>query len=99
MSTRYASLPPLPERIKRLDELAVDLWWAWHPAARTVFRRLDYGFWRSTADNPGRVLLNPWRGTPDQTDGAQPVNATYHPAKPALDHAPAPRPSWWLDEL
>ena len=28
---RYAGLPPLPERIKRLPELAVDLWWSWHP--------------------------------------------------------------------
>ena len=40
--------PPLPysllrsRRIARLDELAADLWWSWHPEARAVFRRLDY---------------------------------------------------------
>ena len=27
-------LPPLPERINRLDELAVDLWWSWNRDAR-----------------------------------------------------------------
>ena len=27
---RYAELPPLPERINRLDQLAVDLWWSWN---------------------------------------------------------------------
>ncbi len=39
--SRYASLPPRPPRIARLDELAIDLWWSWHEA-RAVFRRLDY---------------------------------------------------------
>ncbi len=53
---RYAGLPPLPERIKRLPELAVDLWWSWHSEARSVFRTLDYPLWRSTAHNPVRML-------------------------------------------
>jgi len=53
---RYAGLPALPERIKRLPELAVDLWWSWHSEARSVFRTLDYPLWRSTAHNPVRML-------------------------------------------
>ena len=53
---RYAGLPPLPERIKRLPELAVDLWGSWHTEARSVFRTLDYALWRSTAHNPVRML-------------------------------------------
>ena len=31
---RYAALTPLPERVSRLAELAVDLWWSCHPDAR-----------------------------------------------------------------
>ena len=46
----------LPERLHRLEELAVDLWWSWHPEARAVFRRLDYTLWRATAHNPVRML-------------------------------------------
>ena len=42
--TRYSN--PLPERIVRLEELAVDLWWVWHQEARELFRRLDYRLWR-----------------------------------------------------
>jgi hypothetical protein len=53
--SRYASLPPRPSRIDRLDELAIDLWWSWNEA-RAVFRRLDYALWRSTAHNPVRML-------------------------------------------
>jgi starch phosphorylase len=54
--TRYTGLPPLPERLSRLDELAVDLWWTWQPDARAIFRQLDYTLWRATAHNPVRML-------------------------------------------
>ena len=52
---RYAGLPPLPPRIDRLSELAVDLWWSWNNSARQVFRGLDYPLWRATAHNPVRM--------------------------------------------
>ena len=39
---RYAGLPPLPDPIRRLAELALDTWWSWHYRARDVFRMLDY---------------------------------------------------------
>jgi hypothetical protein len=40
--TRYETLPPLPERVRRLDELAANLWWSWQSSPRKVFRDLDY---------------------------------------------------------
>ena len=46
----------LPERLKRLPELATDLWWTWNPRAREVFRKLDYPLWRQTAHNPVLML-------------------------------------------
>ena len=55
---RYAALAPLPERVNRLAELAVNMWWSFHPDARNVFRRLDYSLWRQTAHNPVQML---WR--------------------------------------
>ena len=53
---RYTGLPPLPDRLNRLDELAADLWWSWNRDARNVFRQLDYTLWRTTAHNPVRLL-------------------------------------------
>ena len=41
--------PTIPDRLRRLPELASDLWWTWNPQARDVFRRLDYPLWRPTA--------------------------------------------------
>ena len=46
----------LPDRIKRIEELAYDLWWSWNTDARRVFRKLDYPLWRQTAHNPVRML-------------------------------------------
>ena len=54
--TRYAGLPPIPERIRRLDELAANLWWSWQYSPRKVFRDLDYQLWRATAHNPVKML-------------------------------------------
>ena len=46
----------IPDRIKRIEELAYDLWWSWNTDARRVFRSLDYPLWRHTAHNPVRML-------------------------------------------
>ena len=48
--------PSLPERIVRLDELANNLWWSWHPQARDLFRALDYPLWRMSSHNPVKQL-------------------------------------------
>src|SRR5216683_1609143 len=93
--TRYAGLPPLPERIARLEELAADLWWSWHSEIRRVFRSLDYGLWRATAHNPVRML---WTITRDKLDAAAAdpeFLARYDLAVAAFDDARAARNTWW----
>ena len=92
--SRYASLPPRPARIARLDELAIDLWWSWNEA-RAVFRRLDYALWRSTAHNPVRML---WSVSPEKLEAAaadQEFLVLYDHAVEALDAARAARNTWW----
>ncbi len=46
----------IPEKIKRLGDLAYNLWWSWTPEARELFRRLDYPLWRRTKHNPVQML-------------------------------------------
>ncbi len=46
----------MPQRISRLDELAHNLWWTWHPQARHIFRTLDYQLWKWSGHNPVRQL-------------------------------------------
>ena len=93
--TRYTSRPPFPDRINRLEELAVELWWSWHREARDVFRRLDYTLWRATAHNPVRML---WLITPEKLQAAAEdaeLLRSYDRVIAALDDARAARNTWW----
>jgi len=86
---------PLPERVARLEDLAVDLWWSWHIDARNVFRRLDYALWRATAHNPVRMLWLIPRQTLEHRAGDAEFLALYDRAIAALDDARAARNTWW----
>jgi starch phosphorylase len=92
---RYASLPPLPERLSRLAELAIDLWWAWNVEARTVFRALDYPLWRATAHNPVRMLWLIPRETIERAAADPAFVELYDRAIAALDAARAAHNTWW----
>jgi len=92
---RYASLPPLPDRLKRLDELAVDLWWSYHADARNVFRRLDYGLWRQTAHNPVQMLWTVPRAKIEAAAADPLFVALYERAIARLDDARAAKDTWW----
>ena len=50
------SFPNLPERISGLGQLAFNLWWCWHPAARMLFKRLDRKMWKETFHNQVKLL-------------------------------------------
>ncbi len=58
MQTETVSLSTkIPQRIKRLEDLAYNFWWSWHRKARDLFKMLDYPLWRSTGHNPVKMLL------------------------------------------
>ena len=42
----------LPERLKRLDALAKNLWWCWNQSAIDLFRSIDPVLWKKTNGNP-----------------------------------------------
>lgn len=48
--------PILPEPLKRLAELANDLFYSWERSVRDLFNRLDPGLWEATRHNP-KVFL------------------------------------------
>jgi glycogen phosphorylase len=92
---RYAGLPPLPDRIQRLPELAADLWWSWHYEARSVFRTLDYPLWRATAHNPVRMLWMIPRATLERVAQDSSWLRLYDQALENLDNARAAHNTWW----
>jgi starch phosphorylase len=50
------SLPALPKRIRRLGELAYNLWWSWHPEAVDLYESIDPVMWNAVRHNPVRQL-------------------------------------------
>ncbi len=48
--------PALPVRIAGLGELAENLWWSWHPAARMLFKILSRRRWKESIHNPDKML-------------------------------------------
>ncbi len=53
---RLAVFPRLPEPVQQLEDLAYNLWWAWHPEAQSLFRELDESLWEETGHNPVKLL-------------------------------------------
>ena len=50
--TNIYAYAQLPEELRRLDELAHNLWWVWNPKAQNLFRRLSPELWEATEGNP-----------------------------------------------
>ncbi len=48
--------PNLPENLGGLADLANNLWWSWHPAARMLFKSLDREVWKESTHNPVVML-------------------------------------------
>ncbi len=46
----------LPEKLQFLNELSHNLWWAWNPEARDLFKSLDPELWKSCGKNPVLML-------------------------------------------
>src|SRR4029450_8030702 len=92
---RYAGLPPLPDRIGRLRELALDLWWSWNKSARQVFRRLDYPLWRATPHNPVRMLRLVPQATLETATGNPDFLELYDKALDDVDAARSAADTWW----
>jgi phosphorylase/glycogen(starch) synthase len=54
----FTAVVNLPHKIERLRELAYNLWWTWHPKARSLYISLDPKVWQQMGNNPVRMLEN-----------------------------------------
>jgi starch phosphorylase len=46
----------LPEKVRRLRDIAYNLWWSWNSDATGLFREIDIALWESVGRNPVRFL-------------------------------------------
>jgi glycogen phosphorylase len=50
-------MPETLDSVRKLRELAQNLWWSWQPDIRSIFRELDPEIWRAAYHNPVALLL------------------------------------------
>ncbi|MBA2774835.1 MAG: alpha-glucan family phosphorylase, partial [Nocardioidaceae bacterium] len=53
---RFTVRPVLPEPLRRLEELATNLRWSWHPPTQDLFETIDRSAWTSSAHDPVSML-------------------------------------------
>jgi starch phosphorylase len=53
---RFTVRPVLPEALKPLGDLALNLRWAWHAETQELFRTVDADLWESSGGDPVRLL-------------------------------------------
>jgi len=53
---RFTVRPVLPEPLRRLGELAINLRWSWHPPTQDLFETIDKVAWASSAHDPVSML-------------------------------------------
>src|SRR4030042_5359282 len=46
----------MPQRLSGLVDIAYNLWWSWHPAARMLFKTMDRVAWKESGHNPIQML-------------------------------------------
>jgi phosphorylase/glycogen(starch) synthase len=51
----FTVITTLPKEIERLQDLAYNLWWSWHPDAQKLFNEIDPDEWEAN-NNPVRLL-------------------------------------------
>jgi len=52
----FTAVAHLPKKIRRLRELAYNIWWAWNPRVFDLFAPLDPKMWNEMANNPVKML-------------------------------------------
>lgn len=49
---RLTVVPVIPNALKRLPDLAYNLWWTWHPDSTALFEEIDPELWEDVSGNP-----------------------------------------------
>ena len=82
----------MPQRLRRLPELAYNLFWTWQPEARRLFARLDPELWEASEHNPVRLLSETKRL--DEAAGDADFVDAYHQVSKDFDDYLHDRETW-----
>ncbi|MBU2416335.1 alpha-glucan family phosphorylase [Patescibacteria group bacterium] len=91
--------PNLPERISGLGELAYNLWWSWHPAARMLFKSMDRQGWKDSIHNPVRMLREIPREILEAAAGDEEYLNSYDGVVSEFRNKIKPKRCWFTENI
>jgi len=70
--------PTIPEALKRLEDVAADLWFAWNSKARALFHQIDPVLWVVCSHNPRSFLRRVSQRRLDEVASDRAFLSEYH---------------------
>lgn len=86
---------PCPPRIRRLRELAYNLWWTWRPEAQDLYRQIDSELWEAVYHNPVQFLRDVRQRNLDAAAANESYLAQYDAVLAAFDSYMNQTDTWW----
>jgi starch phosphorylase len=86
---------PIPQRIGRLNELAYNLWWTWHPEAQRLFSLVDLKLWELVYHNPVKFLTEVRQASLETAAKDASYLQLYDSVISALDEYLAAKDTWF----
>jgi glycogen phosphorylase len=93
---RVSVFPRLPDPIKRLQDLAYNLWWVWHPEAQALFSSIDPHLWKQVNQNPVKFLRSVKQQQLNTAAGNESYLERYQRVLAELDAYRAPDANTWF---
>ncbi|MFB3925765.1 MAG: alpha-glucan family phosphorylase [Syntrophales bacterium] len=93
----FTAVVNLPGSIRRLRELAYNLWWTWNTEALELFTYLDPKLWEETGNNPVKMLETVSPERLREAAGNEGYRAIYDKVLDKFDHYMADRTNGKFD--
>jgi glycogen phosphorylase len=95
MKTEQLSFPSLPYRIRRLADVACNLWFSWHSHALWLFQSLDPKLWDDVSHNPVRLLFEIDSQRLEEVTADPEYIKQYDTVISAFDHYMSDKETWF----
>lgn len=96
---RISVFPALPAALRRLDELAHNLWWSWNPSAQELYRDLDPELWNQVNHNPVKFLSEASQDVLDAAAGNREFVGRYLAVMSKLDAYLGAPETWFAKQF
>jgi starch phosphorylase len=87
----------IPDELKRLKDIAYNLWWSWNSEAIDLYREIDLALWEKLGKNPVRFLQEVSRSKIDQKLNDTEFMKNYNQVVENYDNYMSQKNTWFSE--